>query len=196
MSALPKPEDIRLIVSDVDGTLLDSAHTLPESSPTYSVLRRLRAARPELPIVLSTGKPYPATAGLRAALGLDGFPAVHLNGNVLYAPHGRLVSQTGLDAAVVLALYDAARAARMSLFVYDTDRPWHVLPCATPGVGGVPWDTALRAYGEDLQGLERAEEAMARVRSGAMHVVKMAVCEAPEYLPRACAHSMGGCMRC
>jgi hypothetical protein len=184
---LPKAEDIRLIVSDVDGTLLDSTHALPEHSPTYIVLRRLRAAHPDLPIVLSTGKPYPVTARLRAALDLHAFPAVHLNGNVLHALGGAILSQTGFSTETVLKVYEAARADGMSLFLYDTERPWQVLPCATPGEAGVPWDAALRAYGADLQSLDRAEEAMERVRDGTMQVVKMSVCEAPAYLPRSCA---------
>jgi hypothetical protein len=181
--ALPKPEDIRIIVSDVDGTLLDSHHVLPETNPTYAVLRRLRTARPDLPIVLSTGKPYPATANLRETFNLYEFNAIHLNGNVLYAPGrpGSVISQTGLDAALVLDMYATCKSAGISLFVYDTDRPWQVLPCKTDGP--VPWDIALRAYGEDLQTLARAEEAMRKVRSGEMRVVKMCVCEAESYLP-------------
>jgi hypothetical protein len=180
---LPKAKDIRLIVSDVDGTLLDSHHLLPETSPTYTILRRLRAARPDLPIVLSTGKPYPATSDLRETFDLYGFNAIHLNGNVLYAPGrpGSVISQTGLDAALVLDMYETCKKAGISLFVYDTDRPWQVLPCKTEGP--IPWHQALRAYGEDLQTLARADEAMGMVESGEMRVVKMCVCEAEAYLP-------------
>jgi hydroxymethylpyrimidine pyrophosphatase-like HAD family hydrolase len=185
---LPRVSDIKLIVSDVDGTLLDSHHELQSSNPTHIVLRRIRQAHPSLPIVLSTGKPYPATAVLRDQLDLHPFHAVHLNGNVIYAPsnpvtkeEGKILSQTGLDADVVLAVYDTLKKAGISLFIYDVGGPWHVLPFKT--VGDIPWDVALRAYGEDVQTIDRAEEAMARVKNGEFKVVKMAVCEVAEYLP-------------
>lgn len=180
-SPLPKLEEIKLIVSDVDGTLLDSKHELPSSNLNHVILRRIRTEHPSLPIVISTGKPYPATESLREQLDLNGFNAIHLNGNVLYAPGGRIISQTGLDTKLVLEVYETLKKAGTSLFIYDTDRPWHVLPFAT--AGDKPWDSALRAYGEDVQMLDRAEEAMDRIRSGEFKVVKMAVCEIESYLP-------------
>jgi hydroxymethylpyrimidine pyrophosphatase-like HAD family hydrolase len=178
---LPKPEGINLIVCDVDGTLLDSHHGLPETNPTHVVLRRIRDTHPNLPIVVSTGKPYPATAGLRSQLSLDNFNAIHLNGNVIYAPDGTVISQTGLDTSVVLAVYEVLKEAGISLFVYDTDRPWQVLPYKT--VGDKPWDEILAKYGEDVQSIDRAEEAMARVRSGEFKVVKLCSFEIESYIP-------------
>jgi hydroxymethylpyrimidine pyrophosphatase-like HAD family hydrolase len=187
---LPTAEDIKLIVCDVDGTLLDSDHLLPETSPTYKVLRRIRDTMPDLPVVISTGKPYPAAAVLRQQLSLDGFNAVHLNGNVLYAPGGSVISQTGLDTSIVLEVYDRLKEAGMSFFVYDTDRPWQVLPFAT--VGDKTWDQVLRSYGEDCQPLSRAEEIMPKVRSGEVKVVKMAICEIESYLPSTFASQLLG----
>lgn len=166
------------------GTLLDSHHTLPTSNPTHRVLRRIRDAYPYLPIVVSTGKQYLATASLRAQLDLHPFYACHLNGNVIYNPDGSILSETGLDLPVVLAVYERMRAEGFSLFLYDYDKVYQVLPWKTD-VESSLWADKLRGYGEHVVSYSEAEVVMAKVRSGEIKVVKMAVCEAEAALPGA-----------
>lgn len=73
---------IRLIASDVDGTLLDADSRLPESNR-----RAVRAARRAgLAVVLCTGKSDHAIRGLVEELGLADLPHATLNGGCLYHP--------------------------------------------------------------------------------------------------------------
>jgi hydroxymethylpyrimidine pyrophosphatase-like HAD family hydrolase len=61
--------------SDVDGTLLDNNHQLHPA--TTSALRYIHETRPELPIVIASGKQRPSTQFIREELGLpDSFPSV------------------------------------------------------------------------------------------------------------------------
>jgi hydroxymethylpyrimidine pyrophosphatase-like HAD family hydrolase len=163
------------------GTLLDSHHVLPPTSPTFTVLRRIRATHPELPIVISTGKQYPATASLRLALDLAPFPACHLNGNVVYAPTGAILHETTLALPVVEQVFAACRDAGVSLFLYDRERVYHVLPFKT--FTDAQAESLLRAYGEDVVELAEAEEVMRKVQAGETKVTKMGVCEVEEYIP-------------
>lgn len=77
-SAIPFPERYRLIVADVDGTLLDSEHRLPER-----VTAAVRASqRHGLAFALATGKMLRSVRPLVDALGLRG-PQITLNGAAL-----------------------------------------------------------------------------------------------------------------
>lgn len=173
---------IYLLLNSFSGTLLDSHHTLPTTNPTHTVLRRIRSAYPDLPIVVSTGKAWSATTDLRAQLDLHAFPACHLNGNVLYRPDGSIFAESGLDQATALAIFDAMQAAGFSLFIYGHEKTYQVLPWRTDPESAA-WADRLRGYGEHVVGLDQAEEVMRQVRSGELKVVKMAVCEDEALLP-------------
>ncbi|TGZ82124.1 HAD-like protein [Ascodesmis nigricans] len=180
---LPSPTSIQLIVSDVDGTLLDSHHTLPPTNPTYQVLSRIRTEFPTLPIIISTGKQHPSTAELRRDLNLESFPSIHLNGNVTYAPNGGgVVRESRLTAATVRGVFKELRKdvtedkeQEKALFAYDYDVVWQILGTEDDG-----WARVLRGYGEDVRVLEKEEEREAFVRgveSGERRIFKLAVCE-------------------
>jgi len=167
------------------GTLLDSRHTLPTTSPTYRVLRRIRAEHPHLPIVISTGKQHRSTAGLREQLRLDGvFPSCHLNGNVLYDAAGNVVAASGLDVPVVLRVLEEMRATGTSTFVYDHTTVYQLGYApdewghGESGGGGCRWAETLRGYGEDVVCIPPAEveSALGRIARGELTVVKMAIC--------------------
>jgi hydroxymethylpyrimidine pyrophosphatase-like HAD family hydrolase len=197
---LPKASDIQLIVCDVDGTppvlvaqlddcqhstgtLLDSQHRLSPTSPTHTILRRIRSTYRDLPIVISTGKTYHATAELRLQLDLSPFPASHHNGNLIYAASGEIIHESVVSPVVVDEVYAACRAIGASLFITDRDRAYHVLPVKTFTDEQVA--RLKRGLGEEVVELARAEESMRRVRTGDLKVFSMAVVEAPSYL--ACA---------
>jgi Cof subfamily protein (haloacid dehalogenase superfamily) len=184
----PTPSDVTLIVADVDGTLLDSQHTLPESSPTHVALRRIRASHPELPIVLSTGKQHANTAGLRAQLDLHRFPSCHLNGNLIYNPDGSLLFENYLPPGLVRRVYallsreeeEEEGGAGVGVFCYDHERVFQLVGSEE----GDGWAATLRGYGEDVVVLSApgatsaaAEEFLARVDRAEVKVVKMAVCQ-------------------
>jgi hydroxymethylpyrimidine pyrophosphatase-like HAD family hydrolase len=174
--ALPTPSDIQLIVSDVDGTLLDSAHELPTTSATYQVLLRLRKTHPTLPIIISTGKQHRSTASLREALDLHPFPCCHLNGNVLYNPSGEIIAESGLEIPVIKEALEQMRQQGTSTFVYDYTTVYQLYKAA--GDDG-KWAAMLRRYGEDV--VEVPEEEVGafveKIERGEVRVVKMGICQ-------------------
>lgn len=77
-SAIPFPERYRLVVVDVDGTLLDSQHQLPAR-----VARAVHATQQHgIAVALATGKMLASVSPLIAAMGLRG-PQITLNGAAL-----------------------------------------------------------------------------------------------------------------
>ncbi|KAI5787203.1 HAD-like domain-containing protein [Geopyxis carbonaria] len=181
---LPTPSDVKLLVSDVDGTLLDSHHQLPTSNKTYQILTRLRKTHPDLPIIISTGKQRTSTAELRAQLDLEGFYCCHLNGNVIYKPSGEILSESALDIEVVRRVYQTLRERPgVSFFVYDYTTVYQVLGGENAGEG--MWAERLRGYGEDVREMmgpsaERVKEGealMEKVWKGEVKVIKMAICQ-------------------
>ena len=77
-SAIPFPERYQLVVADVDGTLLDSRHRLPER-----VAAAVRATQGRgLAFALATGKMLPSVRSLVEAMALHG-PQITLNGAAL-----------------------------------------------------------------------------------------------------------------
>lgn len=182
---LPSPADIRLIVSDVDGTLLDSHHTLPETNPTYQVLSRIRKSYPNLPIIISTGKQHPSTAELRRDLNLSCFPSIHLNGNVTYGPAKegvKVVMESSLEAETVRGVFEHLKRSSggcatksKAFFAYDYDVVWQVLGEEKDG-----WAKVLRGYGEDvrvIEGDDAREKFIREIENGERTIIKLAVCE-------------------
>jgi len=107
---------IRLVASDVDGTLLDHHGTLPPARATAT--RRLVTAG--VPVVLATGKLWTSVAGLVTELGLAG-PHVACNGSVVFDGDGRVIARTLLDAALVDEVVGALRARGVVHAVYLED---------------------------------------------------------------------------
>jgi hydroxymethylpyrimidine pyrophosphatase-like HAD family hydrolase len=161
--------------------LLDSQHQLQPTNPNFTVLRRIRTEYPQLPIILSTGKQWTSTAKQRDDLDLHPFYACHLNGNVIYRPGGEVLYQGGLELPTVLDVYDRMQRDGMSLFLYDNERVYHVLPFKTGEADY--WSKKLRGYGERVTELAEAEEVMRKVRAGEIKVVKMAVCVEENAVP-------------
>ena len=85
---------IRLVATDVDGTLLDHHGVLPEGRA--EAVRALITAG--IPVVLATGKLWTSVRTLVDTLGLDG-PHVACNGSVVFSADGTLLARHLLDAA-------------------------------------------------------------------------------------------------
>jgi len=123
---------IRLVASDVDGTLLDHHGHLPAARA--AAVRRLSAAG--VPLVLATGKLWTSVRALVEELGLAG-PHVACNGSVVFSGDGTVLGRTLLDSAVadeVIAVLHA-RGIVHAVYLADgtlvTDRidaPHDVLP--------------------------------------------------------------------
>ncbi|KAA8910232.1 HAD-like domain-containing protein [Sphaerosporella brunnea] len=172
----PTPMDIKLIVSDVDGTLLNSAHELPTTSPTYKVLRRIRETYPSLPIIISTGKQYRSTAELREALDLCPFPCCHCNGNVIYSPSGSIISESGLEIPVVLEALEQMRKIGASAFVYDYSTVYQLYK--GPGDVG-QWAAMLRGYGEIVIEIpeDEVEAFVQKIENEEVKAIKLGLCQ-------------------
>lgn len=108
---------IRLIATDIDGTLLDSHHQL--SSRNESALRE--AMRQGVQVVLATGKTYASGQGIVHRLGLTS-PGVFVQGLVICAPDGSVLhSQTLPDEAARQALL-LAEADDVAVVGYNGSR--------------------------------------------------------------------------
>ncbi|EPX75046.1 haloacid dehalogenase-like hydrolase [Schizosaccharomyces octosporus yFS286] len=99
---LPRADQIKLIVCDVDGTLLDGNHVFHERN--HRALAYLRKQKPELPIVLATGRQRSSVIHIREPLELDAFPSIHLNGCVVYNK-GEVFSHVGLSKELVHSMF-------------------------------------------------------------------------------------------
>jgi len=66
---LPKPSDIQLIITDVDGTILN--HECQLSPITQTTVKKVLQKYPNIPFVIATGKSIQGTMMLRNDLGLD-----------------------------------------------------------------------------------------------------------------------------
>ncbi|KAJ3144110.1 hypothetical protein HDU86_002580, partial [Geranomyces michiganensis] len=162
--------EIRMIVSDVDGTLLDSNHELHLRNA--AAITKLRAQHPQIPFIIATGKPYAATASLRSSLNLHTQFAIHLNGCLVYGTDGAIISDTTLASQIVMEIYERNRDVGNATFMYSGDMVYEVVHDPA-GVNGNSWSETLRAYGENV--VPAPEGLVEKVASGQQPVQKMLV---------------------
>jgi len=89
------PVVIRLVATDVDGTLLDHHGMLP--TDRADAVRALSAAG--VPVILATGKLWTSVRALVTSLELEG-PHVACNGSVVFSADGTLLTQHLLTTEV------------------------------------------------------------------------------------------------
>jgi Cof subfamily protein (haloacid dehalogenase superfamily) len=107
---------IRLVASDVDGTLLDHHGRLPAGRA--AAVRRLGASG--VPLVLATGKLWTSVRALIDELELAG-PHVACNGSIVFDGEGRILDRTLLDTDVADEVTDVLRARGVVHAVYLAD---------------------------------------------------------------------------
>ena len=107
---------IRLVASDVDGTLLDHHGRLPEGRA--DAVRRLVAAG--VPLVLATGKLWTSVRTLVEDLGLAG-PHIACNGSVVFDADGHVVERTLLADGPAEDIVTVLRTRRVVHAVYLED---------------------------------------------------------------------------
>ena len=105
--------EIKLIVTDIDGTLLTSAHRL--SARTEAALHAARARNVE--IVLATGKTRNSALDLYDRLGFK-TPGVFVQGLVLCNAEGEIYHQTTLDPAICRDVLSYAKTQGHQLSAY------------------------------------------------------------------------------
>ncbi|KAL2315541.1 Haloacid dehalogenase-like hydrolase [Schizosaccharomyces pombe] len=145
-NVLPKPEDIQLIICDVDGTLLG-----PDHKPHPRNLRALKYLRenyPQLPFVLATGRQRTSVGNIREALGLHVFPCVHLNGCVVY-DKGEIVACAALKNSLAIDIIDKLKDIKTcALFGYDEDYVYQIKQESDKKQHGIKF---LRLCGETVK---------------------------------------------
>ncbi|BFZ55249.1 hypothetical protein PYCC9005_002289 [Savitreella phatthalungensis] len=170
-SPLPRADQIKLIASDVDGTLLDSNHRLHPR--TFHAIRWLRDNKPDLPFVIATGKQHRSVAEIRGPLDLDRFHSSHLNGCVVYGPHAQVLADTGLSYETCVKLFDTfARERQISTYFYDYSTVYEI-----PGSEQGKYGRKLKQYGEDVRIV--GEEVLEQIKQGKIRVIKAAICQSP-----------------
>ncbi|EPY51414.1 nucleotide-sugar phosphatase [Schizosaccharomyces cryophilus OY26] len=155
---IPSADTVQMVISDVDGTLLDAHHRF--HFRTYRAMSYIRQTRPDFPIVLATGKQRSAV-------------------DLIRIPLGKVVSAEYLEPSVVMEVVEATKHnPNIANVVYD-DQNVYIL---TPGREDLKNVKRLEEIGEKVVWSMPFEEAKAKVLSGEIKVIKMAVCEDPDKL--------------
>lgn len=109
----------RLVVCDLDGTLVDSNKRL--SLATIDAVARLRRAGIRFAVI--SARPRSGVMPIVQALGLEGEQAA-FNGGTVFCGDGRVVERHVVDEAVVRGMFDIASGTPAEPWVFAADR-WH-----------------------------------------------------------------------
>jgi len=114
----------QLIVSDLDGTLLDANHSVdPYTAETLQALENLGVY-----LVIATGRHFLDVAGIRAALGVRAH-LITANGARIHDPADRLIYRRDIPSELVRQLADPA-LSRGCLLNFYVDDGWLIdQPC-------------------------------------------------------------------
>ncbi|GAA0387161.1 HAD family hydrolase [Paenibacillus motobuensis] len=107
---------IRLIVSDLDGTLLSADHTLPSSTATTI---REYVSRGGC-FTLATGRPFITARPIIQQLGLA-LPVILCNGAVLAQANGTTLERSGISLASLYNLLNAADQSGLDVLLFCGD---------------------------------------------------------------------------
>lgn len=111
---------LRLVISDVDGTLVNHAKEL--TGGTIAAVGRLRAAG--LPFTMISARPPSGLLPLAAKLGLDE-PMAAFNGGTLFTADGTVTERHIVPGNIVRALFDLAQGSGAVPWIF-ADGVWHV----------------------------------------------------------------------
>ena len=129
MLAESAEREIRLVVSDVDGTLVTKTKRLTPAA--MDAVRRLRQAGIRFTII-SSRPPQGLRVVAEPLAIIEPMPA--FNGGLIVGPDLKtILRERLLEQIVVERLIDALRAAHLSIWVY-TDKQWYVLDAKGPYV--------------------------------------------------------------
>lgn len=109
--------DIKLIVTDIDGTLLNNDHQM--SDRNRDVIRK--AIAQGIKVVLATGKTRASAEGIIAALGLN-TPGVFVQGLMIYNPDGTIKQQQLIDIPATRRIIQYAESNGFEVIAYSGNR--------------------------------------------------------------------------
>jgi Cof subfamily protein (haloacid dehalogenase superfamily) len=119
---------IRLVISDVDGTLVNKAKQLTPA--TIDAVRRLQASG--VPFTAISARPVSGVMPMVAALGIEG-PVAAFNGGTIFKADGSTVERHVIDPAVVRGMAELAASYPVSTWVF-ADGQWHTDTLDNPHV--------------------------------------------------------------
>lgn len=128
----PRP-DIRLLISDVDGTLVTGDKVLTEA--TLAAVVQLR--RTGIAFAITSSRPARGLRMLIEPLGLVG-PIAALNGGVYVNPDLSVIQSRPLDPAAARQAVDLMLVGGLDVWVYTGER-WFVRNRASPHVAREEW---------------------------------------------------------
>lgn len=107
----------KLLVSDVDGTLVDRQKRLTQ--PTIDAVRRVRAAG--IGFTLISARPRSGIMPLAAALDIDG-PMAAFNGGIVFHRDGTVDAHHVIEPAVARGVFDLLDDLEVDIWVFADDR--------------------------------------------------------------------------
>ena len=119
---------LRLVISDVDGTLVDREKRLTEG--TVAAVKRLVAAG--LPFSLISARPYSGLGWIAKELALPS-PVAAFNGGTIVDGNGNIVERHVLAEAAVRSSFDIAKGSGATPWVF-AGGVWHVASTDNPHV--------------------------------------------------------------
>jgi len=110
---------IRLVVSDVDGTLVRKDKSL--SPEVIAAVHRLRRAG--VAFTLISARPVSGVLPLIAPLGID-IPLAAINGGIIFRPDGSVTTRHGINPEVVHGMFALAEGVPVDRWVF-ADGHWY-----------------------------------------------------------------------
>ena len=110
---------IRLVISDVDGTLVRKDKSL--SPQVIAAVHRLREAG--VAFTLISARPVSGVLPLIAPLGID-IPLAAINGGIVFRPDGSVITRHGIAPEVVRGMFDLAEGVAVDCWVF-ADGHWY-----------------------------------------------------------------------
>ncbi|APW39997.1 hydrolase Cof [Rhodoferax koreense] len=116
---MPPMNEIRLVVSDIDGTLVRHDKSLPDAN----IAAACRLAEAGIPMALISARPRSGMAWIAEALGIDG-PCGAFNGGSLFDRHGVIGTPQRLGAHLGLRILRLLDDAGVDVWVF-ADGLWY-----------------------------------------------------------------------
>ncbi|EOR01113.1 hypothetical protein E3P92_03588 [Wallemia ichthyophaga] len=113
-------DKIKMIISDVDGTLFDDDHGVHPR--VIDCFKWLRANKPEIPILPVTGKQLVSINDMRIECDLLDMPVGACHGAIIYNPDGTVQSQQKINKNTVLSVVDMMMKHNKTCMLYEHDK--------------------------------------------------------------------------
>lgn len=117
---LPDPTKIKLITTDLDGTLINPEGDISER--TRTVIKKVLEKYPNLHFVIATGRARPATQAIREKLDIINRPnteSLLLNGCIIYDYKGGIIWQNTLPKEFVVKFHNLLKKYPKENYFYS-----------------------------------------------------------------------------